>query len=588
MKLIFHIVRKDAARLRPLWWAWLGLQVAKLAWAGVMLHGSVWSAQRFGRGGLERMDWALGAFDAVLVYLMAAWLVLEDAPTNARHFVRTRPVSRGLLLGAKVAGAVGLIALPSVLLWLPWWLYCGFTTIDVMAEAGVVVAGRALLVLAAFFVASLVDSFRRLFLWTPVALGALVVAMPMPLVWMIMRSVGARGPGHDPELLGLWQTRFLLAGLLLVGGAALAVAWQFWRRRSREVLIGAALWLGGVLATTMLAPWNFWPVEDEWAEWRAERVSGVEVSLERAVLWPPLVGQGGPSSFDAFRLGLGWRAEPTGDWEIRPLRTRTKLAGDGIGWGADGRWVKENHYPEDWFMYVDLEDVLRRVSWAEGGASGDGGSDPVGAGEVAGAGAAGWGRFEWSLNFGRATAPRFAPEDKVRVDAEMLLARVEFDVSSPRLAAQGAWSFGSGRRIFPPVVEHLGQRKWVRVADCRRARLFDRRWAEFLAPLEAFKRTRSLDADGLLLLSTPVGQAPGRDEIVERRWLSRSGPVAGGVALRQIVATGIGGEADITDITDGERLEGLSVVAVERRETARFFRTVSVDRLQVEHPEAAP
>ena len=236
-------------------------------------------------------------------------------------------------------------------------------------------------------------------------------------------------------------------------------------------------------------------------------------------------------------------------------------------------------------MYVDLEDVLRRVSWAEGGASGDGGSDPVGAGEVAGAGAAGWGRFEWSLNFGRATAPRFAPEDKVRVDAEMLLARVEFDVSSPRLAAQGAWSFGSGRRIFAPVVEHLGQRKWVRVADCRRARLFDRRWAEFLAPLEAFKRTRSLDADGLLLLSTPVGQAPGRDEIVERRWLSRSGPVAGGVALRQIVATGIGGEADITD---GERLEGLSVVAVERRETARFFRTVSVDRLQVEHPEAAP
>ena len=239
MKLLFHIARKDAARIRWFWLAWIGVLVGKIGVGVAFEHGlqmyrgySLW----------ENLHGGLVAIDLVATYLLASWLVMEDAPMRANHYARTRPVSRGGLLAAKALGSFVLLGLAPVLVWLPWWIYCDFSVPDCLRETALTLAVQGLVIMPAFLLGSLVDSHRRLLLWTPVWMGALFVAFFIPIM-MLAAQEETRGLLKDPEQLGLWQTRFLVAGGGLLLTCVGLIFWQTLRRRPLEtVAVLTATW----------------------------------------------------------------------------------------------------------------------------------------------------------------------------------------------------------------------------------------------------------------------------------------------------------------------------------------------------------
>jgi len=575
MKLIFHIVRKDAARVRWLWLAWLGVLAAKL---GLALLIALGDTSRFSAIPPEPSLLILNALDAVLVYLLAAWMMLEDAPMNNRHFGRTRPISRGTLLAAKITGALTLFWLPAVMVWLPWWIYCGFTASDICAEAGVVLAGKALTVLPAFLVASLVDSFRRLLLWTPVWLGALMIALPVPFMWMLNRSVGAEGAGDDLEMLGLWQSRFLLAGAVLVGGAASLLVWQFFRRRPRETVVALAAGFAMVWVIVLRAPWNFWPDGGDWAETHPERARGVQPELVSTRLRGDR------------RLEFRWRAETSPDVVLWPMRSviafREKI--DLTHGNDDSQWHDPRRDDSSLIWErLDFDTIPARAPESNDASEPEklylyGERFPY------------WSEqcfflYSWSVSGEhRAELPQ-------RLISRMLLAQVEYQVPRPQPVATGVLTSGKGRKVRVIETAQNEHGVWLSGLDTRREKLSARRWAEFFAPLAYIRAQETLSADGLALID---GWNRERSPQINLRWSTyswmnslfgagsiRTVPMIGGVAMRRFNFSAFPpfdpSEGRSREPITHEWLAGLRLVAVERRETARILREVTVDPLTI-------
>ncbi len=578
MKLILHIVRKDAARVRWLWLAWLVVLAAKL--------GLALCVALVGLGRLRMLPppepslLILNALDGILVYLLAAWMMLEDAPMNDRHFGRTRPVPRDTLLTAKIVGALVLFWLPAVALWLPWWIYCGFTAGDICAEAGVVLAGKALAVLPAFLVASLVDSFRRLLLWTPVWLGALMIALPVPISWAIARSVGDHGISDDLEKLGLWQSRFLLAGVVLTGGAAILLVSQFFRRRPRET--AAALTAGFALALTIGvgAPWNFWPDGGKWAEWHPERASGMqpEFAWARRHSFPNPKDDSWLTS-----LELRWRTQTASNVAFRPLRSSLEIVAKDRGplIRSNDLWHDSYRLEDDDLVWrqMNFDSIpLRKPSETPPGARDDMRTQKRPSSENE----SGFSLDQTSFS---THAPR-TDDGPLKLESRMLLAQLAYETTPPQAATPGVATSDRGRTVR---LEKAGQYKGtvsVVGLDTRRARLTERLWAEFLLPLATRQAQDSRSSDGLALVDTwNRAQGPRMDLVW---WRNRgTGPAIGGAKVQRVVLglcpikyTDENEKQRIEPITD-EWLAGLRLVAVERRETARILREVTVDPLTI-------
>ena len=123
MKLMWHIVRKDARRLwLPLvLWAVLMTAGHWIEWRAehVVTDDKMWTARmRL----FASVIWLLQFF---IGYVLAAAVVMEDPPTGTTAFWLTRPMTGARVLGAKVLGCgVLLVALPALVA-LPWWLLAG-------------------------------------------------------------------------------------------------------------------------------------------------------------------------------------------------------------------------------------------------------------------------------------------------------------------------------------------------------------------------------------------------------------------------------------------------------------------------------
>lgn len=575
MKLIIHIIRKDAARIRWLWLAWLGVLATKLGFALFIAVGDLHRMRALPPP--EPSLLILNALDAVLVYLLAAWMMLEDAPMNDRHFGRTRPIPRGTLLLAKITGALALLWLPAVLVWLPWWIYCGFTAGDICAESGVVLAGKALAVLPAFLVASLVDSFRRLLLWTPVWLGALVIALPVPISWAIARSVGDRGISDDLEKLGLWQSRFLLAGVVLIGGAAILLVWQFFRRRPRATAAMMAACFALALIIVVRAPWNFWPDVDRWAERRPERADGM--NPEFAWARSSLISNAKDKVWTTS-LELRWNTRTAPNIAFKPLQSSLELVSRrGPINGVYGGWHDPYQLGDEGLVsrLMNFDSLPLRPPSETPPAARRVMSNPWPRQEEEGG-------FSLERSYSTRWAPR--PEDApLRLHARVLLARLTYETTPPQPIAQGVAASGKGRTVRIEKIRHHKGMVGVIGLDTRRASLTERAWSEFLAPLAARQKQESRSSDGLALVDTwNRGQGLPMDLVW---WRNRgTGPAIGGVQVRRFVLGAAPAFAPRHDgsvihyepITD-EWLAGLRLVAVERRETARVVRKVTVDPL---------
>ena len=240
MKLTWQILLKDLVRFRyPLLLA-AALQ-AVLVWeASRQLYYSGPASEMLQQQLIYVIVWFL---TQLVSFAMVGVMVLEDSPTEVVAFWPTRPISGARLLSAKLLGVTLLFVLLPVLLWLPWWLACGFDAASLL-HAGLSVTGQqALLVVVSFMLAALCGRGGRYLV------SCLVLVLLLLEVTVVVPF--DRGIVFEKSLM---LTRVWLAvGILLLAGAGMVVL----RYRTRR-LGQANLVLGLGIAVSALVLY-FWP-----------------------------------------------------------------------------------------------------------------------------------------------------------------------------------------------------------------------------------------------------------------------------------------------------------------------------------------
>jgi len=242
MKLIWHIVLKDLTRLR-LWLAlWVTLFVPQVGLGFTLLLGDGvdpdWPV------GFQLASAALILLQVVTGLIAVSRLVHEDRLVGTDVGWRTRPVSPGRLLAAKLVGAGLWFGLLPVLVMVPWWLACGFGGSELWRAALVVCGWQVLIIVPAFWLASLTDTVGRFLLWLLVALIALITVV-------LTFSVTPAASAGAPELT---QARVWAAVVIALATGVVVTVHQFLARR-RVASIAYSI-LGVAAAVLALA---FWP-----------------------------------------------------------------------------------------------------------------------------------------------------------------------------------------------------------------------------------------------------------------------------------------------------------------------------------------
>ena len=180
MSLVWHIAKKDIRRLALPVAAWLAMLVGTTTWLSIATPTPV------GHIGSELVTWAglmsiwlrlIVVLQAVVLYLLAGSLVLDDALEGTTVFWKTRPVSARRLLGGKLLAAVLLFgAAPTVAL-APVWFMSGFDARDVWAAALRVGLEHGSVVVIAMGIASVMRNLPQFLLGTVVMLAVVYGAM---------------------------------------------------------------------------------------------------------------------------------------------------------------------------------------------------------------------------------------------------------------------------------------------------------------------------------------------------------------------------------------------------------------------------
>lgn len=249
MKLTWHIVRKDVRRLAVPVGSWLAFLLLTTVWMRV----ASWSGERVEvtsatawirmMGSLTWVAWLVGT--AGLVSLTGV-LGQEDRVIGSDAAWRTRPITGGRLLLAKVvAGFLLLVAAPLLVLMPVWWAG-GFGARELLAAAGSIAGWHTLLVVSALCLSALTEDLgQHVFaLLTWLALVGLVTFV-VPMLWAPKEiSSGAVATRTMVVLVAPWlmmpvalvcqyftgRTRvgwtLLLLGLALTGGAQMIGRWD--------------------------------------------------------------------------------------------------------------------------------------------------------------------------------------------------------------------------------------------------------------------------------------------------------------------------------------------------------------------------
>lgn len=236
MSLTLHLVKKDLRHLRLPAGLWVLLVGAQIYFSNQLLSGRSINVDWFVSMSLYVNGLIL--LGLLVCYLMTAMLVLADPLCGTQMFWVTRPIASRRLLAAKLVTAIALFVVLPVLLWLPWWLYCGFGPAALARTAGQLLLFQAAAVLPAFALAVLVDQIGRFLLYSVVLVaGWFVIALNFfPSVAGLDESVR--------------ESRLILAAVVLAVFALATAVWQYASRRTvaGSVLLGA----GVLLASTVL------------------------------------------------------------------------------------------------------------------------------------------------------------------------------------------------------------------------------------------------------------------------------------------------------------------------------------------------
>ena len=253
MNLTWHIVKKDLRALRWPLLVWVALIAAKLSIGIVIL-----TIDGAGDGKLfetlDALSKLLAGLECFGVVLVAA-LVQEDMLVGTTAFWRTRPISGGRLLAAKLLGLFVIFGVLPVLVTLPWWIGCHLPPAEIAGAAAETVVLHLLVVLLGLLWAVITDGLGRFLLW----LLAFVVSIPL-LAAIIGSFLNRRNAVISADVA---TTRFVVVAGLLLLGIIVIVTHQFLTRRIwRSVsMIGAMIAL--LLLVALGWPWS-WQIDSLW------------------------------------------------------------------------------------------------------------------------------------------------------------------------------------------------------------------------------------------------------------------------------------------------------------------------------------
>ncbi len=273
MKLTLHILGKDLRRQRGRLAWWVAVLVAKTALGFALLAGDApgYLAQHAGEASI-----LLVGLDIGLCFLLAALLVQEDLLVGTRAFWLTRPVSGARLLAAKLLGAGLLFGALPVLIWMPWWLHCGYGVRELAWAGAETLFWQMLVVVPATLLATLTDSIGRVLLW----LLALLAGVQAGLVLTVQWFSGA------PTGVGASQVTVMTAALIVT---ALATVVRQYLSRQRWRSLG---WFGAGCAASFavaaLWPWNIYASleQRDMREENAAQAAGAFLEFEDAIALP--------------------------------------------------------------------------------------------------------------------------------------------------------------------------------------------------------------------------------------------------------------------------------------------------------------
>lgn len=271
MKLILHLVWNDLRRLR--WWVvlWAALLLASDIFGFWLLYGEPPDAYAYRKD----QTWAVASFQYGLIatqlltgYLMTLVLVHGDPVIGTRAFWLTRPISGARQFAAKLTGVVSLLIVLPILVFLPWWLWCGFGWAEVaLAAAKCALVGAAVGLLGAF-VAAVTDSLSRALLW-----GGLLV----PTVAVVFASLRMSGSIQftvsSIVFPGALLVPVVLSGLSVTG----AIAAHYIARRVGVMAV--ALVSGALLTVIVSGVYVLVPRQVEAFEKNPELATGVQLEV---------------------------------------------------------------------------------------------------------------------------------------------------------------------------------------------------------------------------------------------------------------------------------------------------------------------
>lgn len=194
MKPLLHLVRTDLRRLS----GWLLLLAAVcvamdvLGFVVLASQPAVLTAPLSSWVEYRAMRDALLGVEAMVAFALVVVLVQADRVAGTRAFWMTRPISGATLLLAKgITAVLVLVVLPS-LISLPWWVWCGFGAHEIGLGVGAFATEAAAIAVPTAFVASLMDSVSRAWLW-----GLIVV--PLAAVLFLFALFHGNVGGLPPD-----------------------------------------------------------------------------------------------------------------------------------------------------------------------------------------------------------------------------------------------------------------------------------------------------------------------------------------------------------------------------------------------------
>ncbi len=241
MNLTLHLIRKDLRQFRLPALFWAALVAAQILFTTWLLFPDT-----------SNNDWyiIMCGFTNLLYFLglvfgnlFAGMIVLADPPGSSVALWQTRPISGRRLLAAKAVSGFLILGALTLLLWLPWWIYCGFGAGHIVQTAAIVLAVTLIPAVIGAALAALVDQATRFVMLTMILVAALIV---FAITALVPRTI-------SPTLYG---TRLILDLLCFMVAALAAVVTQY---LTRQTIKSGAVLIAGVVVVMMIRAW--WPVD---------------------------------------------------------------------------------------------------------------------------------------------------------------------------------------------------------------------------------------------------------------------------------------------------------------------------------------